>query len=138
MEINAIYIRDLKITCVIGVHDHERHAPQELLLNIKLDCLELSARQTDNITDTVNYEALEATLIDTAEKSSFNLIERLAQVLLDACLNFDERIKEVEIRLEKPGCLKNARAAGVVLQCTRTSPAHQDVTPHLMRGPVTD
>ncbi|MES2503683.1 MAG: dihydroneopterin aldolase [Myxococcota bacterium] len=122
MESNTIYIRDLKVACIIGVHAHEREAPQTLVINVKLHLSNLRARCSDKLEDTVDYSKLEQVLVETAQTSRSQLIEKLAQVLADACLAFDSRIKSIEVDLEKPACLKNARSAGINVVSYQMSP----------------
>lgn len=105
----------MKLSCLIGFHPHERLAKQILTLNLKLHLSHLNARVSDCLKDTVDYEQLEMHLLQVAEQSNCLLIERLAQLLLDACLKFDKRIHSAELELEKPGCLKHAKSAGVIL-----------------------
>ncbi len=110
-----IAIRDLKLPCVIGFYPHERLASQVLSAQIELTLSSIPARYTDNLNDTVDYEALERRLVEIALNSQYALIERLAQVLLDTCFAFDSRIIVAKVELEKPGCLKNARSAVIRL-----------------------
>lgn len=116
---NRILIHDLKISCVIGCHDHERLAARELNLNVKLTLPDLPARESDLLADTVDYGALACFLTQKAKQTDYFLIEKLAQVLAETCLEFDSRIQEVELELEKPGCIPNARSASVMLSLTR-------------------
>ncbi len=120
METSAISIRDLKLSCTIGFYPHERLKTQTLCAQIELRLSCIPACETDSLSDTVNYEALEEHLVSIASQSNYLLIERLAKVLLSACLKFDSRIHSVRIELEKPGCLKHARAAAISLYKERS------------------
>jgi FolB domain-containing protein len=100
---------------VIGCHAHERLKPQTLNLNLKLSLPELKARQSDVLADTVNYGELARCLTQKASQTEYFLIEKLAQVLVDTCLEFDARIQSVELELEKPGCIENAKSAVIKL-----------------------
>lgn len=104
---------------MIGCHAHERLAPQALSLNIELGLCDLKARHSDQLADTVDYGELANLLTRTASKTEYFLIEKLAQVLAETCLDFDERISLVEIKLEKPGCIENARSASVLITLTQ-------------------
>ena len=115
---NQLYLRDLKITCLIGCHSHERLAPRTLNLNAKLTLPDLAARQSDLLVDTVDYGALARFLTQKAAQTEYFLIERLAQVLAEACLEFDPRITGVELELEKPGCIPNAHSASIRIWIT--------------------
>lgn len=81
--------------------------------------LELKARESDKLNETVDYGALARFLTETAHQTEYFLIEKLAQKLGEACLSFDNKISGVEISLEKPGCIENARSAQIVLMLTQ-------------------
>ena len=115
MEACTIFIRDLRLPCIIGVHAHERYAPQVLQAQIELTLGTIDGYLSDRLEDTVDYETLEAKLLRVATQNQPYLIERLAQLMLDACFEFSPKISSVKLELEKPGCLKNSRAAGVIL-----------------------
>lgn len=80
---------------------------------------DLIARQSDKLTDTVDYGALARCLTQKASQTEYFLIEKLAQLLADTCLEFDARIQKVELELEKPGCIENAKSAGVLVIARR-------------------
>lgn len=90
-----------------------------LNLNLKLTLPTLKARQSDLLADTVDYGALASHLTQKASQTEYFLIERLAQVLAETCLEFDVRILDVELELGKPGCIENAKQAGITLKVTR-------------------
>ncbi|MEI6790018.1 MAG: dihydroneopterin aldolase [Myxococcaceae bacterium] len=115
MAINRIFINDLKISCLIGCYAHERLATRELILNLQLSLSDLKARESDLLADTVDYGALVRFITQKAESTEYFLIEKLAQVLAESCLEFDPRILGVELVLEKPGCIKNAKSASILI-----------------------
>lgn len=100
---------------MIGYHANERLIRQTLNLSVRLDLAELKAKNSDLLEDTVDYGELARLLTQTANKTEYFLIEKLAQVLAVTCLDFDKRISEVEIDLEKTGCIENAKSAGIIL-----------------------
>lgn len=113
---DRIHIRDLLLRCVIGVRDWEREAKQNVNLNITLHADLSRAGRTDDIADTVDYVSIKKRVIALVEGSSFHLVEALAEAVADACLE-DERVRQADVEVEKPGALRFART--VAVQITR-------------------
>ncbi len=116
---DRILISDLQARCIIGVSEEERRERQDVLINLALAADLSVAGKSDRLADSVDYRALKKRILATAEGSSFFLVERLAEVIADVCLQ-DERVREVTVRVEKPSALRFARSVGVEL--TRRQP----------------
>lgn len=107
-----IYIRDLRVTCIIGINPQERADPQDILINICMKCDLTDACRSDAIEDTVNYKTLKDELITFCQQSSFFLIERLADEIASRCLR-QERVRSVKVSVDKPGALTGASSVAV-------------------------
>jgi len=114
-QLDVIFIRDLLVRCIIGIRPEEREKKQDVLININLYGDFHRAGQTDAIADALDYAHLKKRLVDFCEKSSFNLIETLAERLAAICLESD-LVKEVEVQLEKPTALRFARTVGIKIR----------------------
>lgn len=125
----VICIHAQKLSCLIGCHPHERHIKQVLLLNLKMRVLNLGAFYSDALEDTVDYDRLAAQIDDFARNSQYHLIETLAFELMRVIFAFDSRIDEVEIELEKPGCISSARSASIQVISNRSSFNQQCLQP---------
>ena len=68
--------------------------------------------RSDQIEDALDYRALKKRVLIEAEASHFHLIEALAERIAAICLE-DERVEEVELRVEKPGALRFASTVAV-------------------------
>ena len=55
---DRIFIRDLRLRTIIGVHDRERERPQEILLNLELETDLTAAAHSDALEDGIDYRAL--------------------------------------------------------------------------------
>lgn len=115
-KLDKIHIRDLHLRCIIGTYDHERHDRQDVVINITLYVDLTKARRTDRIEDTVDYKACKKRVRATVEESACQLVERLAELVAEACL-VDTRVQRVVVTLDKPGALRFAR--GVAVEITR-------------------
>ncbi len=115
---DKIIIKDLRTRCVIGVFDHERKHPQDVVLNITLFTDLRPAATSDEIDDAVDYKTLKNTIVEKVENSSFKLIEALAQMVMDCCLE-DVRVGEAIVCVEKPTALSFADSVGVEIRRAR-------------------
>jgi 7,8-dihydroneopterin aldolase/epimerase/oxygenase len=62
----------------VGVPDAERAQPQRLLISLTLDCDFAAAARGDDLTKTINYDALAQRVTALGQNRSWNLIETLA------------------------------------------------------------
>jgi D-erythro-7,8-dihydroneopterin triphosphate epimerase len=116
---DRILISDLLVRCIIGVRDEERRDKQDVLINLALSVDLRKAGTSDRLEDSVDYRALNKQILSMAESSQFLLVEALAQAVADICLGHPS-VKEVTVRIEKPGALRFARSVGVEIVRQRT------------------
>ncbi len=112
---DKIIIRQLRMRCIIGVFQHERQHPQEVLADLILFLDLTKAGASDQLGDSVDYKALKFRILDYVESSSFNLIESLAEGIASLALA-DQRVVRVRVRVDKPGALSYARTVGVEIE----------------------
>lgn len=117
---NRIYIRDLALRCIIGAFPQERHAKQDVIINIALECDFGEAAHTDELEDTVNYKDINKRVIELVEASSFKLIETMAERIADLCLE-NERVFRATVTVDKPGALRFARSVAVEVVVERNA-----------------
>lgn len=107
---DALFLNDFRVHCILGDLPYEREHPQDVVLQMEIFCDTRLAAKTDMLADTVNYvaiiDAVRAALIDAKCK----MIERAAQVAIDATFAQDERVTAVTLTLRKPNALENAVA----------------------------
>lgn len=114
---DKIFIEDLLVRGIIGVSDRERANPQDILINIGLLTDITKCGQSDAIGDSVNYRTVTKSIIAHVEKVGRYTVEALATDIAQICLHFDG-VKEVWVRVEKPGAVRFSRSVGV--EITRT------------------
>ncbi len=112
MTRDRIHIRNLRLRCLVGVHESERLAKQDVLVSLTLEVDLARAGATDDIADTVDYDTLAARVKEYVQGTDFRLIERLAEGIADVCLAEDD-VERVHVFVEKPGALPGARCAAV-------------------------
>ncbi|HOD48436.1 MAG TPA: dihydroneopterin aldolase [Candidatus Hydrogenedentes bacterium] len=109
---DRIHIRDLMCRCIVGIYPEERRERQDVIINITMWADYRAACKSDDIADTVDYKAIKKQVIAMVEKSSFSLLERLAQEIAGICLE-NARVKCVAVTVDKPGALRFARSVAV-------------------------
>ncbi len=115
---DLIYIRDLKIDCVIGVYEWERRVKQTVILDLDLGADIRRAAQTDHIDDTVNYKAVAKRLMAYIGASEFQLVETLAERAAEILLQ-EFNLPWVRVRVNKKGALRGATDVGVIIERSR-------------------
>jgi FolB domain-containing protein len=111
---DEIFIRHLHTRCTIGVHPEERKQKQDVSISISLFGDFIKACMHDDIEDTVDYSALEHSIVEMVQESSFFLVERLAERIAEVCLDY-ERVHKVTVTVEKPEALARARSVGITI-----------------------
>ncbi|MBN8248058.1 MAG: dihydroneopterin aldolase [Verrucomicrobia bacterium] len=75
---DSILVSDLEVQFHVGVPDAERAQPQRLLISLELDHNFEQAAATDDLTHTLNYDAVCQRVRALGEGRSWKLIETLA------------------------------------------------------------
>ncbi|MDP3803139.1 MAG: dihydroneopterin aldolase [Brevundimonas sp.] len=104
----TVFVRGLTVQAGIGVHDHELGRLQTLIIDVTLD---LTPAPVERLSDTVNYETVARGALAIAAEGHVGLVETFAERLALACLE-DGRVRRCSVRIEKPGALEGAAAAG--------------------------
>lgn len=118
-ELDQIHIRDLLVPGIVGINPDERVNPQDVLVNATLWVDTRPAASSDDISDAVNYRTVAKAMIAHIESGEPMLVERLVAELAAIALDSDERVREVEVMVEKPGALRHARSVGVTIRRSR-------------------
>ena len=114
-EVRHVFIRDLILTCLIGVHKRERKKPQRIRINLDLAVTEQSVISTDRLADVVCYEDVADGVRSIVNNGHVNLVETLAEKIASKCLE-DRRVKATRVRIEKLDVFKDAASAGVEIE----------------------
>ncbi len=102
---DIILLEGLRVECIIGDLPQERTFPQELYLDLELGCDLRPAAQSDNLADTVNYVTVTEAIRNALINAKCQMIERAAQLAVDAAFATDIRIRSVALTLRKPHAL---------------------------------
>lgn len=113
-----VFIRDLVLSCSIGIHPHERDVPQRVRVNVDLWAMESPLPIDDNIVNVISYEDIVSGIETLMGKRHINLIETAAERIAALCL-MDRRAVKVCVRVEKLDVFTNAASAGVEIERAR-------------------
>ena len=122
---DKVFIRDLKIQGILGIHDWERVTPREIVVNVTLFADTRPAAKSDDIADCVDYSALAKKIRAHAERAARMTVEALANDLANLCLE-EQKVKRVIVRVDKPGAVAEAASVGVEVERARPLRARKD------------
>jgi D-erythro-7,8-dihydroneopterin triphosphate epimerase len=110
----TLFIKNLTVTCIIGVNKDEREHEQEIRMQLFLWTDIAKASRSDHLGDALDYSTIYKEVVKRVEHSKFYLIERLAFEVATICLQHPLTLK-VQVVLEKMGALENAESSGIEL-----------------------
>jgi dihydroneopterin aldolase len=117
-SVRHVFIRDLVLDCLIGVHKHEQDKPQRVRINLDLAVLEGAAAQSDRLQDVVCYEDMATGIRNLVASDHVNLVETLAENIAELSLS-DARVRTARVRVEKLDVFEDAASAGVEIERIR-------------------
>jgi len=112
---DLIFIHELRLETTIGVHAHERQTRQTLILDLELGADIRPAAATDQLNDTLDYQAVAQRIGELAATSNFQLVETLAERIAELLLR-EFAAPWLRLTLRKPSALPQAREAGVCIE----------------------
>lgn len=108
-DVDRIVIPRIPLLAHLGVTEEERAAAQEIFVELVLHLDLAAAGASDDLGDSVDYDAVCRTVGEGVGGGRFHLIEAVAEHVAAAVLaGFD--VARVDVRVEKPAAL---RARGI-------------------------
>ena len=117
-RIRHVFVRDLTLLALIGIHDAEKIKPQRIVVNIDLSVQEMDSPMPDDISHVVSYEIIVKKCEAIVAEGHVNLVETLAEKFAETCLK-DKRVVAARVRIEKPDIIPNAKSVGVEIERSR-------------------
>lgn len=99
---DKIIIKNLKLFCYHGVNPEEKVDGQNFIFDIEASVDLTKPCATDNVDDTVSYAKMIKTVRRVAQSQKDDLIERVAQRIIDALFEEYEKIHTIKITVMKP------------------------------------
>ena len=107
-----IHLRQIQVSCLLGVHPSERIRVRPVKLDLSLECDVHPCAKTDQLDDAMDYELLEAKVVGFVKKTRYRLVESLAEHVAEICLQ-EPKVKSVRVVVEKPGALALTQSVAV-------------------------
>ena len=117
---DKIYIKDLTLKAHHGVLPEEKENGQTFILDITITADLKKARESDNLSDTVNYAEMIGTVSAVFMSEKNDLIEHAAERVADAILKKYKMVESVTVFLKKPEAPINADFGYVAVEITKT------------------
>jgi len=108
----TVFIKDLIIKEIIGIHKHEKLKKQKIKFNIVMDVNKNTIPFERDVDSIIDYEKITKKLINLTKKKKYNFLESLAEDSFKEIFE-DKRINSVKIKIEKPEAIKNATSVGI-------------------------
>lgn len=112
--IRHVFVRDLVLSCCIGVHRHEHTAAQRVRIN-----LDLAVRDNhdlgDDLANVVCYERITTAVRAIVARGHIKLVETLAEEIAAMCLA-DPRVRSARVRVEKLDVFPDVTSVGVEIE----------------------
>ena len=112
---DIIFVRDLKVDCIIGVWKWERKIRQTLHIDLEMGTDISKAAASDNLDDTLDYKAITNDIRDFVSDSEFKLVETLAEKIA-SLVQEKFGVPWIRIVINKRGALRHARDVGVIIE----------------------
>lgn len=116
--LGKIFIKNLTVKAKVGHLIHERHVPQDILVNIAVWGNVSTSIKSENLADTIDYCVIQNAVLNLGTTEEFVLIETFANAILDICFE-DARVEKAWIRLEKPHKLPESESVGIEMERER-------------------
>lgn len=112
---DKILIEGLEVETCIGVYDWERRIQQRLVFDLEIQTDIKAAAASDDLSKTVDYKALSDRVIEYVSGTSFELIETLAENLLDLVIR-EFSLSHIKLKVSKPGAVLQAKNIALVIE----------------------
>lgn len=99
---DKVIVKDLELFCYHGVNPEEKVDGQVFVFDIEAGVNLSKPCESDNVDDTVSYAKIIKTVRRVAQSEKNNLIERVAQRVVDELFKEFEKIETLKIALKKP------------------------------------
>ena len=114
-NIRHVFVRDLVIPALIGIHKHEKDGQQNIRINLDMEIPEAENSIKDRLSDVVCYEEIVDGIRGIVNAGHINLVETLAEKIAARIL-MDRRIERVRVRIEKLDIFADASSVGIEIE----------------------
>lgn len=112
---DLIFIRDLRITTIVGDYARERTNPQPITFDIEYAIPGTEVYESDKLVNTINYAAVCAWVQRECDTHHFKLLERMADHLARGIIT-EFGTPYVKLAVAKLGIIKGVKQVGVMVE----------------------
>ncbi|BAO44973.1 dihydroneopterin aldolase [Thiolapillus brandeum] len=112
---DIVFVRQLELQAIVGIHDWERENPQPLVMDLEMAADASRAAASDRIQDALDYHAVSKRITAYVAESRFQLLETLAEGCAEVLLR-EFRVSWLRLVLHKPQAVDNAASVGVIIE----------------------
>lgn len=112
---DTVFIRDLRVSTVVGIFDWERRIRQTVVLDLDMSADIRRAARSDRIEDTLDYKAVAKRVAQFVSAAQFQLVETLAEEIAGLIIR-EFRVARVKVTLHKPGAVSGSKSVGVSIE----------------------
>jgi 7,8-dihydroneopterin aldolase/epimerase/oxygenase len=114
-RLRHVFVRDLVLTCRIGVHRHEHAVAQRVRINVDLAVEDMGADLADDLANVVCYEQITNGVRTIVARGHIRLVETMAESIAAMCLE-DVRVRSARVRVEKLDVFPDVASVGVEIE----------------------
>ena len=112
-------LTDLRVVCIVGIHEHERRTPQTVALDLEFDYDFAPAARSESIADALDYDRAARLVAELLERRAFQLIETMAEETASLLLAEMRDARVVRITIRKPAAVPAAACSFVRVERAR-------------------
>jgi dihydroneopterin aldolase len=120
-KLRLVFVRGLALQASLGVHPHEKSAPQRVVIGVELaveDDAAPASVGSDDLRRVVDYAAVVRAAQDAVAAGHTLLVETLAERIALQALA-DPRVVRARVTVEKPDAFPDAASVGVMVERCR-------------------
>ena len=124
-QFDQVELADLKVTCLVGIHAHERLNMQPLIARVRLCLKRCPNGFGQSLEDSIDYSHVAGDLAFLLEAGQFRLLETAAEALCSYLLGpsapdrLSRELEAVEVSLQKPQALGGNAIPNIVISRKR-------------------
>ncbi len=112
---DRVFLSDLVVEAIIGIHPWEREVPQRLVLQLEVAVDVAAVAATDDLDLTVDYAALAERVRGFIRDGRYRLLETLAEEAA-AMIQTEFGVNWLRLKVGKPGAVITASEVGVQIE----------------------
>tara|TARA_B100000683_G_C12064891_1_gene380258 strand:+ start:62 stop:427 length:366 start_codon:yes stop_codon:yes gene_type:complete len=117
--LGTVGLERLKITCIVGIHPHERVEEQDLFIDFSVDIDFGPAAASEDVRHTVDYSEIAAELERMAIERRYQLIETFAEEAAERVFSLYPTVQALRMTIRKPAAVPAAACSLVRIERER-------------------